>query len=75
MSIFGTIMSKILGKMPASPATYAPAARSAQTSGAVGSRRAPAWRSFFKSLLRIKVGLRVHRTHRDAGEEGRRRHR
>jgi hypothetical protein len=33
MSIFGTIMSKILGKTPASPATYAPAAPSDQTSG------------------------------------------
>jgi hypothetical protein len=33
MSIFGTIMSKILGKTPASPAPSTPAAPSAQTSG------------------------------------------
>ena len=33
MSIFGTIMSKVLGKTPASPATSTPAAPSAQTSG------------------------------------------
>ena len=33
MSIFGTIMSKVLGKTPASPATSTQAAPSAQTSG------------------------------------------
>lgn len=33
MSIFGTIMSKILGKAPASPAAAAPAAPSAKASG------------------------------------------
>ena len=33
MSIFGTIMSKILGKTPASPANAAPAAPSVQTGG------------------------------------------
>ena len=33
MSMFGTIMSKILGKTPASPAAAAPAAPSAKTSG------------------------------------------
>jgi Domain of unknown function (DUF3597) len=34
MSIFGTIMSKVLGKTPASPVTPAQAAPSAQPSGA-----------------------------------------
>ena len=43
---------------------FQPAGRQA----AAGSRRVPARRSFFKSLLRLKVGLRVHRTHRDAAE-------
>jgi hypothetical protein len=33
MSILGTIVSKVLGKAPASPATAAPAAPSAQASG------------------------------------------
>jgi hypothetical protein len=33
MSILGTIMSKVLGKAPASPAAAAPAAPSAQASG------------------------------------------
>ena len=33
MSIFGTIMSKVLGKTPASPATSTQTAPSAQTSG------------------------------------------
>jgi len=33
MNILGTIMSKILGKAPASPAAAAPGAPSAQTSG------------------------------------------
>lgn len=37
MSIFGTIMSKILGKTPASPAAAAPAAPSAQISGTPGA--------------------------------------
>ena len=33
MSILGTIMSKVLGKAPASPAAAAPATPSAQASG------------------------------------------
>ncbi|HUI22533.1 MAG TPA: DUF3597 domain-containing protein [Methylocella sp.] len=40
MSIFGTIMSKILGKTPASPVTAAPVAPSAQTAGT--AKAAPA---------------------------------